>query len=196
MTRELSNEEKNKLAERIAQSVKRAPFRAGRFSLERIPLPFYKDAYAVHIKCFTTRPMITKKYICDDERVFETDGEKETLLKINKALSLKLDSENVVAYTAFYFRKVAIDDHFATLALTPDDIIDDNFNEELQETLETLVTAPQVRETEDGFIVSGFVLLEDTLFKADLKVEKNGSVSIDKEEIVYENLPINRIMLR
>ena len=196
MTQELSSTEKNELAERIARSVERVPFRAGRFDLKRIPLPFYKNAYDVHIKCFTTRPVITKKYICDDEHVFETDGEEETLIKINKALSLTLNLKNAAKYAAFYFQKVAIDDSFAKLALTPDDIIDEDFDEELQETLKSLVTTPQVREIEDGFIVSGFVLLEDTLFKADLKIEKNGIVSIDNEEIIYENLPVQRIMLR
>lgn len=196
MTQELSSEEKNKLAERIAGSFERVPFRTGRFDLKRFSLPFYKNAYDVHIKCFTTRPFITKEYICDDEHVFETDGEAETLAEINKALNLTLNTENAAAYAAFYFQKVAIDDSFAALALTPDDIIDEDFNEELQENLKNLITAPQVHKTEKGFIVSGFVLLEDTLFKADLNVAKNGDVSIENEEIVYEDLPVQRIMLR
>ena len=196
MTQELSSAEKNKLAERIAQSVGKAPFRAGRFALERDALPFYKNAYDVHIKCFTTHPVITKNYVCDDDHVFETDGEAETLTEINKALSLQLNLKNVAAYAAFYFKKVAVNDSFAVLALTTDDVIDEDFGKELQETLRNLITAPQIRETADGFIVSGFVLLEDTLFKADLKIEQNGAVSIDNEEIVYENLPVQRVMLR
>ena len=66
----------------------------------------------------------------------------------------------------------------------------------VKKTLKNLVTKPQIHENKDGFIVSGFVLLEDTLFKADLKIEKDGAVSIDNEEIVYENLPVQRIILR
>ena len=196
MNQELNDTEKARLAERIIQSVGRVPFRAGRFDMKRYSLPFYKNAYDVYVKCFTTRPIITIEYICDDERVFETDGEEETLIKINKALSLKLDSENVAAYAAFYFKQVAVNDSFAVLALTPDDIIGEDFDEELRETLKNLVAAPQIRGTKDGFVVSGFVLLEDTLFKADLKIEKNGAVSIDNEEIVYENLPVQRVILR
>ena len=196
MNQELSDTEKERLVERIIQAVGRVPFRAGRFDMKRYALPFYKNAYDVYVKCFTTRPVITKEYVCDDEHVFETDGEEETLIKINRALSLELDSENVAAYAAFYFKQVAVNDSFAVLALTPDDIIGEDFDEELRETLKNLISAPRVRKTESGFIVSGFILLEDTLFKADLKIEKKGAVSIDNEKIIYENLPVQRVILR
>lgn len=193
---ELNDSEKKQLAERIAGSVRRAPFRAGRFDLKRFELPFYENAFDIHIKCFTTRPIITKEYVCDDEHVFETDGEAETLIEINKALSLKLTTKNVAAYAAFYFRKVVIDDGFARFVFKAEDILEDNFDDELCENLKKLIAAPQSRETTDGFIVSGFVLLDDTLFKADLKIRKNGELSIENEEIVYENLPVQHIMLR
>lgn len=196
MVPELSDTEKEKLAERIARSVEYAPFRKGRYDLKRFDLPFYKNAGDVLIKCFTTRPVITKEYICDDEHVFETDGEAETLDEINKALSLTLNAENVAAYTSFYFRKVAIDDSFAQLVFKADDIFNDQFGAELRDNLNSLISAPEIRKTKEGFIVSGFVLLEDTLFKADIAVSSSGSVNVQNEEIVYEALPTQRIMLR
>ena len=196
MAPELSDTEKKQLAERIAGSVDHAPFRTGRYDLKRFDLPFYKNACDVWIKCFTTRPVITKEYICDDERVFETDGEEETLAEINKALSLTLNAENVAAYTAFYFQKVAVDDSFARLVFKADDIFNDQFGAELRENLTTLISAPEIRKTQEGFIVSGFVLLEDTLFKADIAVSSSGTVTIRNEEIVYEALPTQTIMLR
>ncbi|MBR1777114.1 MAG: hypothetical protein IJ752_00810 [Alphaproteobacteria bacterium] len=196
MTSELSDTEKKQLAERIARSVERAPFRAGHYELKRFPLPFYKNAYDVHIKCFTTRPVITKEYVCDDTHVFETDGEEETLAEINAALSLALNAENVTAYTSFYFQKVAIDDSFAQLIFRAEDIFDDTFSKELQENLKDLISAPQVQEAQNSYIVSGFVLLEDTLFKADIAVSQSGTVTIKNEEVAYDSLPVQRIMLR
>ena len=196
MAKELSETEKNKLAERIAQAVGRPSFRAGMFSLERFPLPFYKNAFDVHIKNFTSRPVTTREYVCDDEHVFETDGEEDSLLEINKALSLSLTEENAAEYAAFHFQKVAIDNSFARLAFSAEDVIGENFDENLCETLKKIIRAPEVRKTADGFTVSGFVLLDDTLFKADLGIDKNGAVSIDDEEIVYEDLPVQKIMLR
>ena len=196
MANELNETEKTKLADRIASAIGHAPFRAGMFGLEKTPLPFYKNAFDVHIKDFTTRPFIMREYVCNDERVFQTDGEEDALLEINEALSLSLTAKNVAEYAAFYFQKVAIDDSFARLIFSADDVIGDSFDEDLCETLKKIIHAPEVDETEDGFTVSGFVLLDDTLFKADLGVDKNGAVSIDDEEIVYEDLPIKRIMLR
>ena len=196
MAQELSEEEKNKLAERIAHSVRHSFIQNGRFALERFPLPFYKNAYDVHIKSFSTRPFTTREYICDDENVFETDGEAGTLIQINKALALNLNSENVAEYVAFYFQKVTIDDSFARLIFTADDMIDDAFDDELCESLKALIAAPEVNKRENGFGVTGYVLLDDTLFKADLSVDKDGNVSIDNEEIVYEELPVQHIMLR
>ena len=64
------------------------------------------------------------------------------------------------------------------------------------ETLKKIITAPVVDKTEDGFTVSGFVLLDDTLFKADIGIDNDGAVSIDDEETVYEDLPVQKIMLR
>ena len=147
MANELNETEKNKLAERIAQAVGRPSFRAGMFSLERFPLPFYKNAFDVHIKSFTSRPFITREYVCDDERVFETDGEEETLLSVNDALSLSLTAGNAAEYTAFYFQKVAIDDSFARLIFSADDVIDDGFDEDLCEILKKIIRAPVVDET-------------------------------------------------
>ena len=101
MANELNETEKNKLAERIARAVGRPPFRAGMFALETIPLPFYKNAFEARIRDFATRPFITREYVCDDENVFETDGEEDTLAEINDALSLTLTAENVAEYAAF-----------------------------------------------------------------------------------------------
>lgn len=196
MAQELNDTRKKELADRIAASAGRKPFRAGMFGLERFPLPFYKNAFDVHIKDFSTRPFITREYVCDDERVFEPDGEEETLLEINKALSLTLTADNAAQYAAFYFQKVAIDDSFARLVFSADDVIDENFDEDLCETLKKIIRTPVVDKTGDGFTVSGFVLLDDTLFKADLGIDKDGSLSIDDEEAVYEDLPVKKIMLR
>lgn len=196
MTADLTDTEKKELAERIARSVERAPFRAGAIDLKRFPLPFYKNAYDVHIKCFTTRPVITKEYVCDNTRVFETDGEEETLIEINKALNLNLTSDNVAAYTAFYFQKVTVGDVFVRLILSAGDLIDDNFDKELRDNLKALIIAPEVRQTPDGFTVSGFVLSEETLFKARMSVKKDGALSINEEEIAYDDLPVRRVMLR
>ena len=196
MTEKIGDAEKKELAKRIAGAVERTPFREGAYDLKTFVLPFYENALDVHIKCFTTRPVITKEYVCDDTRVFETDGEEETLVEINKALNLKLTADNVVDYTGFYFRKVAIGDDFVRLIRSAADLTDDNFDEELQANLKALITAPEVGRTEDGFGVSGFVLSDDTLFKTRMSVKKDGSLSIDDEEIVYDGLPLHRIMLR
>lgn len=196
MTKELTDAEKKELAERIARSVGRAPFRDKFFDLKCFSLPFYNNAYDVHVKCFTTRPVITKEYVCDDARVFETDGEEETLAEINKALDLKLTADNAAAYVAFYFQKVAVGDGFARLIFSAEEVTDDGFDKELSENLKALITAPEVRPASDGFAVSGFVLSGETLFKTRISLRPNGTLSIDEEEIAYDDLPVRHVMLR
>lgn len=196
MAEHFGDTEKNKLAQRIASSVERAPFLNGRFDLTRKKLPFYKNAYDVRIKCFTTRPVITKKYVCDDFSVFETDGEAETLSEINQAFSLTLNLKNVAAYTAFYFENVQIEDSFLRLVFKADDIIEDDFEYALQKKLKTTIKAPASCETSEGFAVSGCVLAGSTLFDVIINVSKNGEVSVNQKNPLIENLPVWRPMLR
>ena len=67
---------------------------------------------------------------------------------------------------------------------------------DIEQTLKKIIHAPVVDKTENGFTVSGFVLLDDTLFKADVDIDQDGAVSIDDEEIIYEDLPVQKTMLR
>ena len=188
--------DKNKLADRIAGSVEYAPFQKGKFDLKKHPLPFYKNAYNVSVKCFSTRPIITKKYVCDDIRVFETDGESETIEAINEAFSLNLNLQNVSFYVAFYFQNVLIDGSFLRLVFKAKDIIGDDFEPSLKKELKKTVNEPVLCQTAEGFMVSGFVLSNDTLFRAEIFVTKKGGISIKRKETIAKNLPIFHTTLR
>lgn len=195
MTENLTDEQKEQLAQRIADAMERVPFKTDRCGVQSAVLPFYKNARKVDIECFTTRPVITKEYVCGDAGVFEIDGEKETLEDMNAAFSLNLTDGNVVDYLRFYFDAVALEDDFAKLIVKADDLINDAYDDELADSLKKLIEAPAVSKTAKGWTVKGYVAYGDALYSAEFSVATDGGVRIEDEQTAYENLPV-RPMLR
>ncbi|GEM_PF-2111249 len=197
MTDKLTDTEKKQLADLIAAKTGRVPFKAGMAGIKAAPLPFYKNARKVDVKCFTTRPIITKEYVCDDETVFEIDGEEETLREMNAAFSLTLGADNIAAYLAFYFDAVAaVNDDFAHLVSSADDFVTASFDTELAQSLKKLVVPPEIAEQGDGFTAKVFLLYDNVLFYDTLFIARNGEVRLENESVAYDSLPIRRVMLR
>lgn len=197
MTDKLTDTEKKQLADLIAAKTGRVPFKAGMAGIKAAPLPFYKNARKVDVKCFTTRPIITKEYVCDDETVFEIDGEEDTLREMNDAFSLSLGADNVAAYLAFYFDAVAaVNDDFARLVSSADDFVTASFDAELAQSLKKLVVPPEIAEQGDGFTAKVFLLYDNALFYDTLFIARNGKVRFENESVAYDSLPIRRVMLR
>ena len=197
MTDKLTDTEKKQLADLIAAKTGRVPFQAGMAGIKAAPLPFYKNARKVDVKCFTTRPIITKEYVCDDETVFEIDGEEETLREMNAAFSLTLGADNIAAYLAFYFDAVAaVNDDFAHLVSSADDFVTTSFDTELAQSLKKLVVPPEIAEQGDGFTAKVFLLYDNVLFYDTLFIARNGKVRFENESVAYDSLPIRRVMLR
>lgn len=198
MTDNLTDTEKQKLADLIAAKTGRVPFKTGMAGITAASLPFYKNARKADIKCFTTRPIITKEYVCDGETVFEIDGEEETLREMNNAFALTLNAKNAAAYLAFYFTAVAaVNDDFARLVSDADDFVTASFDAELAESLKKLVAPPEIAERDDGgFSAKVFLLYDDVLFYNTLFLSPNGEVRVENESVAYDCLPIRRIMLR
>ena len=195
MTENLTDEQKQQLAKRIADAMDRVPFKTDRCGVQSAILPFYKNARKVDIECFTTHPVITKEYVCGEADVFEIDGEKETLEDMNAAFSLSLTDENIIDYLRFYFNAVALEDDFAELIVKADDLIDDAYDDELAESLTKLIVPPVVSKTAKGWTVKGYVAYDGTLYFAEFSVTNEGGVRIEDEQTAYEDLPV-RPMLR
>ena len=197
MTDKLTDTEKKQLADLIAAKTGRVPFKAGMADIKAAPLPFYKNARKVDVKCFTTRPIITKEYVCDAETVFEIDGEEDTLREMNDAFSLSLGADNIAAYLAFYFDAVAaVNDDFAHLVSSADDFVTASFDAELAQSLKKLVVPPEIAEQSDGFTAKVFLLYDNVLFYDTLFIARNGEVRLENESVAYDSLPIRRVMLR
>ncbi len=197
MTDKLTDTEKKQLADLIAAKTGRVPFKTGMAGITAASLPFYKNARKVNVKCFTTRPIITKEYVCDAETVFEIDGEEDTLREMNDAFSLSLGADNIAAYLAFYFDAVAaVNDDFARLVSSADDFVTASFDAELAQSLKKLVVPPEIAEQGDGFTAKVFLLCDDVLFYDTLFIARNGEVRFENESVAYDSLPIRRVMLR
>ena len=197
MTDKLTDTEKKKLADLIAAKTGRVPFKTGMAGVKAATLPFYKNARKVDVKCFTTRPIITKEYVCDGETVFEIDGEEDTLREMNDAFSLTLDADNIAAYLAFYFDAVAaVNDNFARLVSSADDFVTASFDAELAQSLKKLVAPPEIAEQDDGYTAKVFLLCDDVLFYDTLFVARNGGVRLENESVAYDSLPVRRVTLR
>jgi hypothetical protein len=66
----------------------------------------------------------------------------------------------------------------------------------VSKTLKKLIVKPIITPKDDGFLITCTVLQNVTLFKSEVMVSNDGTVTIENDDAVYDELPIRRIMLR
>ena len=160
------------LIERLNDHMERTVFREGKCGFTTVDLPFYKNAKMVVAKTFTTRPIVTRKFIVGDE--------------------------TVVAYLKFFFDSVAVPTGRLAMIETLEDLkLLDDASDELKSALTKLIAAPVITKDGNAYFVKTFVLYDTTLYHAEMTVTAKGEVEMTEQETAYENLPVEKkIILR
>lgn len=186
------------LIERLNDHMERTVFREGKCGFTTVDLPFYKNAKMVVAKTFTTRPIVTRKFIVGDDAIVTLDGTEDAIEEVNAVYPPVISDETVVAYLKFFFDSVAVPTGRLAMIETLEDLkLLDDVSDELKSALTKLIAAPVITKDGNAYFVKTFVLYDTTLYHAEMTVTAKGEVEMTEQETAYENLPVEKkIILR
>lgn len=165
----------------------------GKCGFEESSLPFYPDAKMLKATTFTTRPVITRKFIFNENDIITLDGTEDSIEEVNAVFAPVINDETVVAYLKFFFDSVAVPGGRLALIENVDDLkLTQDASDELKSALQKLIAAPVITKDGNAFFVKTFVLFDTTLYHAEMTVLAKGEVEMTDQETAYENLPVER----
>ena len=190
------NDSSADLIARLNAHMNRTVFKEGKCGFEKIELPFYRDAVLVVAKTFSTVPVVTRRFVMNDETVVTLDGTEDAVEEANEAFSANITDATVAEYLAFFFGNFSSPGGRLALVRTTDDLkLLEDADEELKTALTKLITPPVVNKDGNAFFVKTFVLFNTTLYHAEMTVLSNGQVEMTEQETAYENLPVEQKMI-
>lgn len=183
---------------KINACIGRPFFKEGKYSVSKRSLPFYaKKTELVRAMNFATLPNISRTFLCSGDDIFETDGTTEAVLEANEMFSLKLTKENVTDYAAFFFDRIRTPDGRFKLIRSFDDIpFSSNMDDEPADDLKAVIEHPVVTERDGAFWIAANILYASVLYRASIRVALDGETTVEHEEPVMEDLPVERLKLR
>lgn len=124
--------------------------------------------------------------------VYILNGTNEPIYKLNVDLPIQLNKENVCAYARFFFSFVSGRHGRFLIIDNPDDI---NWREEpapnarkaLGKMIEPLSV---ISEDAESFTLKSSIIFKDSLFEADVIVKKDGQITLTRQEILVEDIPV------
>ena len=173
----------------------RPVFIEGKCSLSEETLPFYAGVSVISATTLTTIPMITRRFVGDGRNFVTLDGTEDCMEEINERYKLVLNEETVVDYLAFYLSAVKTQNGYFRLIKTAEDLeMDVEENDELLDVMKKLITLPTVTKEGNAFFVKGFILLENTMYHAEMTVLADGNVELTDARVAYEDLPVEVVL--
>ena len=172
-------------------------FSAETTRLQEKPLSFYGDYRLLQATEFSSIPPMTMRFLRKGGEIAKLDGTHDSILHISKKADLLPNEETVVDYVKFYLGAIMTSEGVFRLVKNFDDVeFSADPTEEQVEAIGKAVTAPEVKATEEGFDVSATLLYSDCIYRALVKVGKDGAVDLAEETVLLTGMPTRQIMLK
>lgn len=160
----------------------------------RTPLPFFDMVDLVEITDPQATPLkkINVLYNAQDKQVLILNWKNEPIYEANKKWNLALNDENVLFYARFFFGFVKGRHGFFNIINNVSDIA---WREEptkaAKQSLSKMIESVSIAEkTEDRWTLQSSIIFKDSLFRAQVNVQKDGSVALSNQEILVEDVPV------
>ncbi len=157
-------------------------------------LPFYEGHFLVELSKNDQHPPITRAAVCNEKGdVFVLNWTNETIYQLNKKIPILLNEETRAEYVRFFFSYVR-GSHGRFLIV--DSVDDIDWREEPapsgRKALGKMIEPMRVKKREkDGTVVFSLCLIfKDSLFQAQAHLKPDGTLSIDDEELLVEDIPV------
>lgn len=157
-------------------------------------LSFYKGYFLTEITHGDVHPPLIRSAICNDKgEVHILNGTNDIIYKLNEKAPLILNDETAPDYIKFFFHYVR-GKHGRFLII--DNVDDIDWREEpapagrkaLSRMIEPLAKKSVLENGDAVYIAS--MIFKDSLFQAEVHIRPDGHLSLNKEELLVEGIPV------
>lgn len=158
-------------------------------------LGFYPGYRFIEVADYEQHPPRRRYVIHGAGKAVAMNGENDPIYKLNEDAPIRLDESTVAEYVRFFFRTVRgrRDGRRFLIVETVDDI---QWREEpppaARKAIGKILTPLSivVREADGGYRLTACLMFKDSLFKATVKVRRDGVIDLDDEELLIEGMPV------
>lgn len=157
-------------------------------------LPFYEGYSLVEVSRHDQHPPMVRAAVCDDKNnVTILNWTNEPIHKLNAAVPISLDDNNMMDYVRFFFTYVR-GKHGRFIVI--DSVDDIEWREEPapagRKALGKMIEPMHVtkRESDGTTIFAVCIVFRDSLFTAEAHVKPDGMIVLQNEELLVEDIPV------
>ncbi|HCK31955.1 MAG TPA: hypothetical protein DHW10_00285 [Rhodospirillaceae bacterium] len=162
-------------------------------------LPFYPDHRLIEITDHEQFPVVKRRAITTRDNKADIDAylidyTAQTIEHLNKEAGLIINERTVIDYARFYFDSVVGTYGKFMIVEMVDDVpwIEDPTPHERKSLASTIREIDIKEALDDGsFILVATIIFKSALFKAEVKVDKEGFVDITGQDLIQEDMPIH-----
>lgn len=190
---EIDPEEVPALVVEINRSLKERQFDAMTTVGRRAELPFYAEHELLEfVDTASDAPQLTRRVLYrpgDFEIMNWTNG---PIYTTNERAPIHVSEEHAPLYVKFFFNYVkGRHGRFVIVENINEIAWDGDIPEKGKEAVARMLTPVTVTSNEDGkIILIAYMVFKDSLFRANVNIERDGMVSLSDEALVIEGMPI------
>lgn len=159
-------------------------------------LPFYDDFKLITFIDLGFSPYLEVRLLDNGTQTYILDGTQNPFFKANTTSKLNLNYENVYQYALLVLGNIQKNDNSYRLVNSIEDIcFSTKPTKEEYQRLVLSVKNPIIEKEEDLYKIKATILFDDKVIDALLTVSFCGCVSIIKEKVILNNMPIRELVL-
>lgn len=178
--------------DRVNRELKERPFDAVTTVVRRHNLPFYAEFDLYEFEDSGDGTSYIRRALINGERAFVLNWTNGPIYAANEMAPINVTEDNAAIYARFFFNYVKGRHGRFVLIDGADDIAwNGAVPEKGKEAIGKIIEPIHVVSTEEGKIsLLSYMVFKDSLFRANVHVERDGMVSLSDEALVVEGMPI------
>lgn len=189
----LDSEKSMRVLGEINPQLEPIPFSPESTTIRLQKLPFYRDYSLLELTDFSTVPGARKYALYKPGDVNVINWTNQAIYETNEKTPILLNEDTVVSYVKFFFNYVRGRHGRFLIIETIDDVrwqIEPPVQgrKVMQEMLSPVTLESQ--DPDGTFNLDAFMVFKDSLFKTKIHVKPDGLVSMSKEDLKIEGMPI------
>jgi hypothetical protein len=181
------------ILDRINPALEGATFDPVETTILSLPIHFYKGYQLLDIADNTVMPAIKRYALYSLENFVVLDFTNKPIYKLNQQAPLQLNPDTVSDYVRFFFSFVRGKHGRFLIVENVDDIHwkDEPPPNARKAISKMVVPVAILEEAKNGdFALESTMVFKGALFKTNIAVQKNGTVTIKNEELLVEDMPV------
>lgn len=181
------------ILDQINPEIDGAEFDPVETTIMAVDIPFYPDYRFLEIANHTVSPAMERFVVYSSKDFTVLDFSNEPIYKLNQDIPILLNDDTIIEYVRFFFTYVRGRHGRFLISENVDDI---QWKEEpppaARKAIGKMLEVLQIGEKpkEGGYKLEATMMFKDSLFKSDVNVTPDGSVSLTNEELLIEDMPV------